>query len=377
MVRVCWELERKVPLKEGTPCQTTPFTAGGSGAATQPAPAAVFVPPRFQQGPITTALQLGPLASLVGLWKGNGFNAIWRPDNPQSQPVGGQTKRFLELNLTSETFDFDVIPGVVPNRGLNPQPDLSLYGLHYLQRVSDADKPPMETAGQALHIEPGLFMNVPASQEPPNPATIVRMGSIPHGVTVLMQGPTPSTIPVLGPPTIPPIFPIAGLPKFSPANVGALGLGIQPVDVPPPGNDSKEHIVPEVDISKDGAGSQSSGPFPAEFQGLINDPNSLLRSAIAGQDILGTITIQLSTTGVNSSIGNIPFLGFPNPTQPQNPTGPGQTPSFRRPARPSGLSGCASQGCLWRRGMARTRRSWRSSPSFRSPRSCSCSIRRS
>ncbi len=47
----------------------------------------------------------------------------------------------------------------------------------------------------------------------------------------------------------------------------------------------------------------------------------MLRSAIAGQDILGTITIQLSTTGVDSSIGNIPFLGFPNPAQPQNPTG--------------------------------------------------------
>ena len=296
--------------------------AGGSGAAPRPAPNAVIVPPRFQGGPISTALQLGPLASLVGTWMGSGFNAIWRPDNPQSQPLGGQIKRFLELNLTSETFEFDVIPGVVPNRGLNPQPDLSLYGLHYLQRVSDADKPPMETAGQALHLEPGLFMNVPASQEPPNPATIVRMGSIPHGVTVLMQGLTPSTIPVLGPPTIPPIFPIAGLPKFSPANVGALGLGIQPVNVPPPGNDSKEHIVPEVDISKDGAGSQSSGPFPAEFQGLINDPNSMLRSAIAGQDILGTITIQLSTAGVGSSIGNIPFLGFPNAAQPQNPTGP-------------------------------------------------------
>ncbi len=106
------------------------------------APAMAPVPPRFQQGAISTALQLGPLASLAGTWAGNGFNAIWRPDNPGSQPVGGQTKRFLELNLTNETIEFDVIPGVVPNRGLNPQPDLSLYGLHYLQRVSDADKPP-------------------------------------------------------------------------------------------------------------------------------------------------------------------------------------------------------------------------------------------
>ncbi len=128
--------------------------------------ASITSTPRFQQGPITTALQLGPLASLAGSWRGSGFNAIWRPDNPGSPPVGSETKRFLELNLTSETLDFHVIPGVVPNRGLNPQADLSLYGLHYLQRVSDADPPPFSTAGQALHIEPGLFMNVPASQVP-------------------------------------------------------------------------------------------------------------------------------------------------------------------------------------------------------------------
>jgi hypothetical protein len=69
------------------------------------------VPRRFQQGPIETALQLGPLASLAGTWKGNGFNAIWRPDNPKSPPFP-QTKRFLELNLTSETLDFHVIPAV-------------------------------------------------------------------------------------------------------------------------------------------------------------------------------------------------------------------------------------------------------------------------
>lgn len=92
------------------------------------------VPPRFQQGPITTALNLGPLASLPGSWRGSGFNAIWRPDNPESEPLTGTTRRFLELNLTSDSFDFHVIPGVVPNRGLNPQTDLSLYGLHYLQR---------------------------------------------------------------------------------------------------------------------------------------------------------------------------------------------------------------------------------------------------
>jgi len=285
----------------------------------QPIKKVPSVPPRFQQGPLTTALQLGPLAPLAGSWKGRGFNVMWRPDNPQSEPFS-QTKRFLELNLTSETFDFHVIPGVVPNRGLNPQPDLSLYGLHYLQRVTDADKPPFSTAGQALHIEPGLFMNVPASQEPPVAPMIVRMASIPHGVSLLMQGTTPSTTPVPGAPTIPPIYPIAGLPAFAPP-AGAQGLGIQPVDVPAPAGDGKEHIVPEVVLSADGAGSQSNGPYPPSIpQEYVNDPNYLLREAIADQDILGTITIHLSTTTEGSGIENIPFLGTANPAQPSDPS---------------------------------------------------------
>ena len=279
-----------------------------------------FGPPRFGGGPISTALNLGPLASLPGSWNGTGFNAIWRPDNTQP-PENSAIRRFLELNLTKETLDFHTIPGVVPNRGVATQPDLNLYGLHYLQRVSDADAPPFSTAGQALHIEPGLFMNVPASTVPENPPSIVRLASIPHGVSVLMQGPTPSTVPVPGAPVIPPIYPIAGLPGFSPP-AGALGLGIQPVDIPPPGGDGLEHVVPEVDIANDIAGSQSNGPYPASFQGFINDPNSILRTAIAGQEILGHITINLSTTGAGSAIGNIPFLGLANTADADNPVTP-------------------------------------------------------
>lgn len=277
-------------------------------------------PARFGADSATTALQLGPLAPLVGSWRGTGFNAIWRPDNTQP-PENSQIRRFLELNLTNDSIDFEVIPGVVPNRGVADQPDLNLFGLHYLQRVSDADKPPFSTAGQALHIEPGLFMNVPASQMPANPATIVRLASIPHGVSLLMQGPTPSAVPVPGAPHIPPIFPIAELPTFTPAPP-AQGLGIQPADIPPPGSDGKEHIVPEVSIAADVVGSQSNGPYPPEFQGYIDDPNSILRSAIANQTILSTITIQLSTAPVANSIGNIPFLGIPNPAQAQNPVTP-------------------------------------------------------
>jgi hypothetical protein len=76
-------------------------------------------------------------------------------------------------------------------------------------------------------------------------------------------------------------------------------------------------------------GSQSTGPFPESFQGFINDPNSVLRAAIADQDILDFIAINLTTDtlsangfptlGVGSlyeSVSNIPFLGVANQTPP-------------------------------------------------------------
>lgn len=373
-------------MNEENPRPTCPFKHTGG-----------YVPPRFQQGPVVTALQLGPLAFLAGTWRGPGFNAIWRPDNPASRPLTNatdQTKRFLELNLTNDSFDFHIIPGVVPNRGLNPQTDLSLYGLHYLQRVSDADPRPgphvkphgySTTAKQALHIEPGFFMNVPASNKLKdsngNPIynspiaykdAIVRLASIPHGVTVLMQGPNPGTKPHAGKPHIPALTPFSapgnGYPGLSPipfpapypgplplpaGSANPPAVGIQPIELdaavgPPPVPAGGQHVVPEININADvfvpnqpphpgplppplPAGSpqsyQSSGPFPDTFQDFINDPNSVLRDAIADQDILGHITIHLTTDslsddgkptlGVGSlfeTISNIPFLGVANQT---------------------------------------------------------------
>ena len=200
---------------------------------------------------------------------------------------------------------------------------------------SDADVPPVTTAGEALHIEPGLFMNVPASENHKAP-TIVRMGSIPHGVTVLMQGPTPSTVPVDGAPHIPPIYPLEQLPEFTPEkpapgepnkNPPIEGLGIMPVDVPTPALQpppplkhvkSKQHEVAEVVIENDNPG-KTNGPFPAEFQDYIENPNKVLTDAIAGQEILGSITIELNTEEVEDSIGNIPFLGAPKEQEAPKP----------------------------------------------------------
>jgi hypothetical protein len=59
------------------------------------------------------------------------------------------------------------------------------------------------------------------------------------------------------------------------------------------------------------------GPgYPAAFQSFIDDPNQVLRDAQAGQDILGTVTLSLSTSQVKRSIAQIPFLG--NPDDPED-----------------------------------------------------------
>jgi hypothetical protein len=119
---------------------------------------------------------LGALAALEGTWKGHGFNAIWRPHHPASAQ-----DRFLELNMTDETLVFTKINGAIPNRGL-AMADIDMFGLTYMQQISES------STGAGLHIEPGIWATVPHTTDPNEPASVVRMASIPHGTVVLAQG---------------------------------------------------------------------------------------------------------------------------------------------------------------------------------------------
>jgi hypothetical protein len=126
---------------------------------------------------------LGPLAELGGTWVGHGFNVIALPDFQDNATFR------VKVNATDENLQFTQIGGNVPNRGsFTPdhktgQKDINIFGLSYLQRVSDA------TTSSALHIEPGLWLHVEPSEIPPQPLhTVVRQGSIPHGTSILAQG---------------------------------------------------------------------------------------------------------------------------------------------------------------------------------------------
>ena len=104
----------------------------------------------------------GPLQELPGRWVGRGFNLIARPDfAARSVPPGPGDKSalFLELNFTSETLKFDSIGSPIPNRGFD-QNDIELHGVHYLQQIADLN------TGGALHLEPGIWINIPKTTEP-------------------------------------------------------------------------------------------------------------------------------------------------------------------------------------------------------------------
>src|SRR6187549_2787814 len=96
---------------------------------------------------------LGRLAALRGKWSGTGFNVIWRPNS-----VPGQD-RFLQLNVTTETLEFQRIEGAIPNRGFL-QGDINMFGLNYLQQISDAN------LDAGLHFEPGIWAHVPKTTNP-------------------------------------------------------------------------------------------------------------------------------------------------------------------------------------------------------------------
>lgn len=200
---------------------------------------------------------LGPLASLAGDWGGKGFNVIWRPDSTPGQD------HFLELNLTLDSINFSAISGAIPNRGLL-QPDINMFGLTYLQQISDAN------LDAGLHIEPGIWAVAPATSDPAETATVVRMASIPHGTTMLAQG-TATTAP--GPPTIP--------------NINILPFFI--------GDPTATFNFPEQNLSTPTAFRSPPAQLVGITQSMVDNPNSVLQSAIAGETILSTTTLQIST----------------------------------------------------------------------------------
>lgn len=116
--------------------------------------------------------KLGPLKELPGTWIGTRFNLIARPDFQNRNPF------FLEINGILEDLEFTLSGGDIPNRG-SEQSDINLHRLHYLQKVADC-----VTHG-ALHIEPGVWINIAETADPKAPAAVVHHPTIAHGDSLL------------------------------------------------------------------------------------------------------------------------------------------------------------------------------------------------
>jgi hypothetical protein len=209
---------------------------------------------------------LGPLAALVGTWRGRGFNTIWRPHHKVQD-------RFLELNLTSETLEFEKIPGAIPNRGF-AQKDINMFGVHYLQQISD------RTLDAGIHLEPGIWATVPRTTAPEEPPTVVRMASIPHGTAILAQG---EASVIAGPP----IIKDSDIIPFSIGDPSTKGTFHQ-----------AEQTFPELKLSKQTDFRQPSdaGTVPGISQAMVKNPNLVLQDAIAGQEIVNTVVLRVRAT---------------------------------------------------------------------------------
>jgi hypothetical protein len=192
---------------------------------------------------------------------GSGFNLMFLPDKHDNRDFRPK------LSATHETLTFAPVGAPIPNRG-SAQDDIEFLGLHYQQRISDADQ------NTALHFEVGMWLNIPATTALAAPATIVREAVIPHGDVMLAIG---SSASVAGPPKIAPISPTPTRPAGGSFPIGYLDPFLT---VPlPPGipNDAKQN------------------------------PNLLLTQAISGQSIVKTDILTVSTTP-DGGILNIPFV---------------------------------------------------------------------
>jgi len=280
---------------------------------------------------------LGLLADLGGSWRGSGFNLIARPDFQGNAPL------YLQLNQTNETLKIDPIGSSIPNRGFG-QDDMELFGLTYLQKISDAS-----TDG-ALHIEPGIWVTQPETAYPPETPPsggqiVARMATIPHGNSVLAQG---GATPFTGPPVLGAggqkyafsVFPSFNSTPFAippqlpsqPPTLPAINAAGSSEQLTAPALAHPAPPFPEYNLAIADSAANPRTPFgtsPADpslppsiegvaMQDVVNDPILILQATIAKQVDEG-----YSFEGVALNVAtqsSITFLA--NKNDPQGPSTP-------------------------------------------------------
>jgi hypothetical protein len=284
---------------------------------------------RFTPDNATVGANLGLLDGLAGTWQGRGFNLIARPDFQGDSPL------YLQLNQTNETLTVEPIGSAIPNRGFG-QDDMELFGLTYLDKISDA------STGGALHIEPGIWVTQPETsypdQEPPPGGQIIaRMASIPHGNSMLAQG---AATPITGTPvegTATQEYAFSLFPSFNSTPFAIPADGSAPLinaagsseELTAPALARPAPPFPEYNLEIASGPTNPRTPFgssppepalPASIDGVamqdvVNDPILLLQQVVKRQAADG-----YSFSGAALNIATQPSVTFL--TKPNDPTGP-------------------------------------------------------
>ena len=285
--------------------------------------AIISLPPDFEFAPQDSRLEpskapragappppLGVLERFQGTFAGKGFNMIFRPNSGPPNgttfpnPVAGNpipqppNENVLELNLTQETISFSKSIGSVPNRGLQAQGDIFLNGVPYLQTVNDVTNVATGKADNTpsgIHVEPGLWMHVPATDKDPILGeSLCRMASIPHGTTINAQCLAPTSS-------------IPGPPQFSPVDPTPIVIGGLNNKVTFAAQTASATNTPRLpqDLSKFIANGTIT-------QATLTNPNTVLEADIVGQNIKDTTVFTVSTPATAPELGggtaNIGFL---------------------------------------------------------------------
>ncbi|KAG9241049.1 hypothetical protein BJ878DRAFT_536750 [Calycina marina] len=208
---------------------------------------------------------LGVLSNFQDDFHGKGPNLIFRPNNvPPTQTIFPNPK-----SISQRRLPFSPPIGSVPNRGLEQQIDVFLNGVTYAQAVNDVTKITTGNAdgpAQAFHFESGLWMHVSATSVVP---------AIENSQS-----------------------PISDVPQFqhvdiTPTTIGALTkicFGAQT---------ATDINIPR--LPQDLTNFIATGTVT---QMILDDPNTVLSNAIAGQNITSFFVFTVSTTPVEPGLGS-------------------------------------------------------------------------
>jgi hypothetical protein len=136
-----------------------------------------------------------------------------------------------------------------------------------------------------------MWVSVPATDDPKEPPTLVRMASIPHGTTIVAQGTLLATV--------------KGKPGIKPIDITPF-VGGQPNNkIAFPSQTATDKKTPRLpqDLTKFIAAGTIT-------QAILNDPNMILRNQIQHQNISETMVIGVSTNPASPLSGG-PLAGGP------------------------------------------------------------------